>query len=145
MGLDRVDTINVVDGAITGAKIDNTTITASNMADLSVCGDIVCCGGICTFHISQSPSSNSCDILLGTGDFDTCQGNIIAQGSGGVGGCINAGCCIYVAGDLYSGGTISSNYFVLPSSPTSCNGSLFYIDCCLVMYLDGMCYCFNPM
>lgn len=153
MGLDRVDTINVVDGAITGAKIDTETITRGNICSGTICktqlnaniaipGSMIETGTITNDLIAgtQITSEQFCNPL---GNAEICNCHNIKTCC-----CLHACCCIeagvmVTSYDVYASNLLCGSCVVIGSSSASTDGSLWYEGSCLVLYYSGSCYCFS--
>jgi len=159
MGLDRVDTINIVNGAITGNKIAPLTITGGNIANATITGTKICQTTINSCHFCTKLTGGIC---VGTGNIETCNGNICACFDG-VGGVICAhtcvdSCCVVsssiyssgnmlTAGDNCSDGLLYGCAFRLGSGicgHMAIDGDMVFCGCNLVLYYNGTSYYFNP-
>ena len=149
MGLDRVDTINIVNGAITNAKLANASVAGSNICDTTINTNNIVNGAITNAKLANASvaGSNICnetidtskfltmmtgDIRTGVGHISTCQGNIYAEGSGGSGGCING---VYITGACCVGTDVVNGCCI--------NGVYITGACCVGTDGDLYGYCFR--
>jgi len=122
MGLDRVDTINIVDGAITGVKVANNAINIAQLC-APLTGSMLCLSGQ-TLCVSNGHICTNCLVCANFGDFS----------------CICAN--TFVCGNNVCGGVVAaSSYLVTGGSTTATNGAIWCAGTCLVYRAGGVNYC----